>query len=266
MNRDILRQVANVITLVVTLIINFLSQLPPPNGIGVATSAEIANRYPDLYYFPANSAFSIWGIIYTALIAFVVYQALPAQRTNPHLQRLGWLFVVTGIFNTAWLFSFQYEQFALSMIMMFILLGTLITIYLRLGIGRIAVSPRDKLLIHVPFSLYLGWITAATVTNASYLLRNTNWDGFGIAPEIWAVVMLAITGVLGLAMIVRHRDIAYALVIAWATYWIATRHSGVQPVAFAALTVAGLMIVSIIATVVINNRPTAPINASRATA
>lgn len=264
MNRDLFRQIANIVTLVVTLIVNYLSQVPPPNGIGVATSAEIANRYPDLYYFPANNAFSIWGIIYTALIAFTVYQALPSQRTNPHLQRLGWLFVATGVFNVAWLFSFQYEQFPLSMVMMLLLLGTLITIYLRLGIGRIDIQPRDKLLIHVPFSIYIGWITAATVTNASYVLRNAGWDGFGIAPEIWAVIMLVVTGILGLTLLLRHRDIAYALVIAWATYWIGVRHSDVQPVAIAAFGVAALMVISMVAMLVIN-RPTAPVNTSRAT-
>ncbi|HEX2621524.1 MAG TPA: tryptophan-rich sensory protein, partial [Phototrophicaceae bacterium] len=228
-------------------------------------SAQIANRYPDLYYFPANNAFSIWGIIYTFLIAFTIYQALPSQRNNPHLERLSWLFVASGIFNIAWLFSFQYEQFPLSMVMMLLLLGTLITIYRRLGIGRVSISLRDQWLIHVPFSLYLGWITAATVTNASFVLRNASWDGFGIAPEIWAVIMLTITGILGLAMLVRHHDIAYALVITWATYWIASRHSSIQPVAFAALAVAGLMIVASLV-VTFLRRPSDPLISSRVTA
>lgn len=265
MNRDILRQFINVVTLVGTVIFNTVSQIPS-FGFGVGSNAEIANRYPDLYYFPANAAFSIWGIIYSFLIAFTIYQALPSQRENPHLRRIGYLFAVTGIANVLWITCFQYEQFALSMVMMLILLVALIVIYLRLGIGRTSVSRLDKWLIHVPFSIYLGWITAATVANASYVLRDLNWDGFGIAPQTWAVIMLAITGVIGLVMIVRHHDIAYALVIAWATFWIASRHASVQTVALAAGTVAVIMVVGLIVNFVLNRQNPRPMAPSRAAA
>jgi hypothetical protein len=264
MYRDRLRQLANILALVVTVIFNTVSQIPS-FGFGVGTNAEIANRYPDLYYFPANTAFSIWSIIYGFLIAFVIYQALPSQQENPHLRRIGYLFVLTNIFNVGWIASFQYEQFTLSMVMMLLLLGTLITIYLRLGVGRTPVTTREKWLIHIPFSLYLGWITAATVTNAAYVLRDANWSGFGVAPELWAAVMLIVTGLIGLVMAVRHRDVAYVLVIAWATFWIASRHSGVQLVVVPALAVAGLMVVAALLTTFNNNRPTSLI-ASRSAA
>jgi translocator protein len=256
MGRITFRQIANIVAFLVTVAFNTLSQLPSIN-FGVGTNAEIANRYPDLYYFPANSAFSIWGFIYLALFAFVVYQALPAQRDNPHIERIGWLFVLTCAFNVAWIACFQYEQFALSMVMMLGLLGTLIAIYLRLDIGRSTVALRDKLLVHVPFSTYLGWITAATVTNAAYILRDAGWDGFGLAPEFWAAAMLVITGILGLVMVIRHRDIAYALVIAWATFWIYSRHSNVQIVAIFALGVAIMMIIALVLRLTIN-RPSGP--------
>lgn len=258
------RQIANVVILLATVVFNAVSQIPSI-GFGVGTNAEIANRYPDLYYFPANRAFSIWSVIYLFLIAFTVYQALPAQRDNHHIKRIGYLFVLTGIFNIGWIASFQYEQFALSMVMMLLLLGTLITIYLRVGIGRTEVSTRDKWLVHVPFSIYLGWITAATVTNAAYVLRDAGWSGFGIAPEVWAAIMLAVTGGIGIVLALRHRDVAYVLVIAWATFWIASRHSGVQLVAVPALGVAGLMILAALFTVFNNRRPT-PLQASRAAA
>jgi hypothetical protein len=259
-----LRQIANVVILVVTVIFNAVSQIPSV-GFGVGTNAEIANRYPDLFYFPANRAFSIWSVIYLFLIAFTVYQALPAQRDNPHIKRVGYLFVLTGIFNIGWITAFQFEQFALSMVMMVLLLGTLIAIYLRLGIGRTEVSTRDKWLVHVPFSIYLGWITAATVTNAAYVLRDAGWNRFGIAPEVWAAVMLAVTGVIGMIIALRHRDIAYVLVIAWATFWIASRHSEVQLVAIPALAVAGLMILAALFSA-FNNRRLTPLRASRAAA
>ena len=168
MSTDKLRPIVNLVALLGVLAINFLAEAIPLNDL---TSAQIANRYPDLLYFPANYAFSIWSVIYAFLIAFGIYQVLPAQRDNPHLQRIGWLFVVSCIFNAAWLISFHYLQFAFSMVMMVGLLATLITIYLRLRIGIEPVSRATKWLIHVPFSIYLGWITAATITNAAYVSR-----------------------------------------------------------------------------------------------
>lgn len=256
MGRIPARRIINLIAFLITVAFNTLSQIPSL-GFGAGTNAEIANRYPELLYFPANTAFSIWGVIYLLLFGFAIYQILPAQRDNPHIERLGWLFVVTCIFNIGWIASFQYEQFVLSMIMMLGLLATLIAIYLRLGIGRIALDLRDKLLVHVPFSIYLGWITAATVTNAAYVLRDAGWDGFGIAPEIWTAIMLVITGVLGLIMIFRNRDIAYALVIAWATFWIYSRHSEVQTVALFAIGVAIAMVIALVLRLIIN-RPSDP--------
>src|SRR5687768_346813 len=188
MPTDRMRPIVNLIALLVVLAVNFLAEALPLNGL---TSAQIANRYPDLLYFPANYAFSIWSVIYAFLIAFGIYQVLPAQRNNPHLQRIGWLFVVSCVFNAAWLISFHYLQFAISMVMMIALLITLIAIYWRLGVGVEPVSRATKWLIHVPFSLYLGWITAATITNAAYVLTDAGWGGFGIEAQTWAIVMLA---------------------------------------------------------------------------
>jgi hypothetical protein len=222
-----MRPIVNLIALLVVLTVNFLAEALPLNGL---TSAQIANRYPNLLYFPANYAFSIWSVIYAFLIAFGIYQVLPAQRNNPHLQRIGWLFVASCVFNAAWLISFHYLQFAISMVMMIALLITLIVIYWRLGVGIEPVSRATKWLIHIPFSLYLGWITAATITNAAYVLTDAGWGGFGIEAQTWAIVMLAITGVLAGYIVYTRRDIAYGLVIIWAVTSIAVRHADIAPV------------------------------------
>ncbi|MDX1994138.1 MAG: TspO/MBR family protein [bacterium] len=243
MKRISLRQIANIIGLVATLVFNFVSQ---DTRLVENTNADIANRYPILY-FPANAAFSIWGIIYTLLIAWVIYQALPSQRDNPNQQRIGWLFVVTCIANIAWLVSFQFlEQFALSMIAMLALLGTLIAIYLRLDIGRAAVSLRDRLLIHVPFSVYLGWITAATVTNATYVLYDAGYTQsfLGISAETWAVILFVVSALLALAAVITRRDVAYALVIVWALYFIGVRWQELETVGISAYVAAGVSLLA----------------------
>ena len=230
-----LRPIINLIALLGVLAVNFLAEAIPLNGL---TSAQIANRYPDLLYFPANYAFSIWSVIYAFLIAFGIYQVLPAQRENPHLQRIGWLFVVSCIFNAAWLISFHYLQFGLSMVMMIALLITLIAIYLRLGIGVEPVSRATKWLIHVPFSIYLGWITAATITNAAYVLTDAGWGGFGIDAQTWALIMLTITGILASYIVYTRRDIAYGLVVIWAVTSIAVRHTDVTIVNLTSIVVS----------------------------
>lgn len=235
MPTDRMRPIVNFIALLVVLAVNFLAEALPLNGL---TSAQIANRYPDLLYFPANYAFSIWSVIYAFLIAFGIYQVLPAQRNNPHLQRIGWLFVVSCVFNAAWLISFHYLQFAISMVMMIALLITLIVIYWRLGVGVEPVSRATKWLIHVPFSLYLGWITAATITNAAYVLTDAGWGGFGIEAQTWAIIMLAITGVLASYIVYTRRDIAYGLVIVWAVTSIAVRHADIASISLTSIIVS----------------------------
>lgn len=237
MNGGKLRQLANILALSVVIAFNSISQALPLNG---QTSAQIANRYPDMLYFPANYAFSIWGIIYAFLTAFAIYQALPSQRNNPIFERIGYLFVASSVFNIAWLTCFHFNSFPLSMVMMVLLLVTLITIYLRLEIGVKPVSRAVKWFVHVPFSIYLGWITAATITNASYVLVDAGWQGFGIAPQAWAVIMLAVTGVVAFALVFTRRDIAYGLVIVWAAGAIASRHSAIAPVQLAALAVCAV--------------------------
>ena len=236
--QDMLRQFINIVALSVVVAFNAISQALPLNG---QTSADIANRYPDMLYFPANFAFSIWGVIYTFLAAFVIYQALPAQRENPLIRRIGYLFALSSVFNIAWLTAFHYDQYVLSMGAMILLLLTLLTLYVRVGIGVTAVKPIEKWTVHIPFSLYLGWITAATITNAGYVLTDLGWDGFGISNEVWAVIMLAVTGVLASAMVIGRRDLAYGLVIVWAVAAIAVRHSEVQMVFVTAVAVAAIV-------------------------
>ncbi len=230
----------NIVAFIATLMVNVLAQTPIMNG---TTTAAVANRYPDSLYFPANTAFAIWGIIYAFIIAYLVYQALPAQRNNVQLNKIGVLFIASNVFNALWLIAFQYEQFVLSMVFMLGLLVALLTLYIRLDIGGALVSLRDKWLVHVPFSLYLGWITAATIANATFVLTDLGWDGFGIENEVWAVIMLIVTGVVGGFMVLSRRDVAYGLVIVWAVGWIAARYwnSAFTTTAYTAAFVSGLV-------------------------
>ncbi|HNT76997.1 MAG TPA: tryptophan-rich sensory protein [Anaerolineae bacterium] len=241
--KDQHRQIAVVLTILVTLVVNGLANALPLNGLN---TGQISDRF-QVYFVPAGYVFSIWGVIYLGLIAFTIFQALPAQRENPRLRATGWWIALSGLANSAWIFLWHYEQFPLTVIAMLVLLASLILTYLRLGIGRTKVSTAETWAVRVPFSIYLGWITVATVANITSLLDYWNWNGFGIAPEIWMGIMLAAVLGIATAMAFTHRDVAYALVLLWALAGIGVKHASVTTVVIPTWIVFGLVAVTLLA-------------------
>jgi benzodiazapine receptor len=221
MIRDTTRQWANLVGATLAIVVNVLAVRLPLNG---QDTGAISDRLA-AYFVPAGYVFSIWGVIYLGWIAFVIYQFLPSQKTSPRLRRLGYVFALSCLFNAGWLFCWHYLQFGLSVVVMLVLLGLLIASYLRLDVGRAPVGRLERWCVDVPFSLYLGWITVATVANISGFLFFVNWDGFGLAPELWAVIMLAVASLLGLGMALSRRDSGYLLVLVWAFAGIAVAQS-----------------------------------------
>jgi hypothetical protein len=246
MHKDTARQLANILSVVFALTVNVLANVLPLNG---QNTGEISNRF-HVFFVPAGYVFAIWGVIYIGWIAFVIYQALPAHRESPRLKNLGYFFAISCIFNAAWLFCWHYNQFGLSVVVMFILFGLLIASYLKLNVGRTSVGSLEKWSVDVPFSLYLGWITVATVANVTSYLDFIHWAGFGIAPQAWAVIMLGVASLLGLWMTLSRRDSGYAFVLVWSFAGIAIKQSAeplVANSAWAATLVAlGLAIYSLV--------------------
>jgi hypothetical protein len=240
---DGVRQVVNVVALVVTLVVNGLANALPLNG---QTTAAVSDSFP-VRFVPAGYVFAIWGVIYLALTAFVVYQALPGQRANPLLRRVGWLFALSCALNSAWIFLWHWELFPATLLVMGGLLVTLLAIYLRLDIGRARVAPRDRLLVHLPFSIYLGWITVATIANATDLLYWLGWNGAPLAPEVWAALMLVSAAGITLAVLWTRRDAAYAGVIIWAFVGIVVKQADAPLVAVTAGLTAALVAVVLLA-------------------
>lgn len=206
------RQILVLVTYAITLVINSMAS---SGALGGKPIAEISNAYP-IYFVPANLTFAVWGVIYLGLTAFAVYQALPSQRDNPLLKRIAWPFVLSNFANTLWLLLFQNEQFLLSVPVMLILLGLLLVIYRQLGIGQ-PVSRAVYWLVQVPFSIYLGWITIATIANISQALYASGYTELGLGGPAWATIMIAIGTVIISAVIYTGRgNIAYALAAIWA--------------------------------------------------
>lgn len=246
MSKDSVRQLANVLSVGFALVINILASTLPLNG---QNTGEISDRLPT-YFTPAGYIFSIWFLIFVGWIAFAVYQALPAQKENPRLRRLGYVFALSGVFNAAWLFCWHYNQLALSVVVMLVLLGLLIVSYLRLDVGKTPARGVEKWSVDVPMSIYLGWISVATVANISGWLYSIQWDGFGIAPQVWAVIMIVVATLLGALMTVLRRDSGYVFVLAWAFAGIGVKQAAAPLVAntawAAAILMLGLAIFSIV--------------------
>ncbi|MCH2042557.1 MAG: hypothetical protein MK212_00330 [Saprospiraceae bacterium] len=215
----------NTLGFIATITLNTLANALPLNGM---TTGELSAAYPNLFV-PAGFTFSIWGVIYLWVLIFVVYQNVKAfskQTTETDLgflKQLNYGFFFSCLANAIWIVAWHYQYVLLSLVIMLLLLGSLIYIYQRLQIGIRKVSRKEKLLVHAPFSIYLGWITVATIANTTAFLVHINWDAFGILPEIWTTVMLAIGTVIGLNIVGKRKDPAYGLVIVWAYFGIVAK-------------------------------------------
>lgn len=239
---DLLRQFLVILGTVVTLTVNGLANALPLNG---QTTAAISDSFP-VYFVPAGYVFAIWGVIYLGLSAFTLYQALPAQRANPTLRRIGWLYIFNCAANSAWIFFWHYELFPLTLLAMLTVLGTLIAIYLRLAERPAPLTSAARWLLHVPFSIYLGWITVATIANATDLLYYLGWQDTGTGGQIWAVLLLAVGTLLGGFIAFARRDAAYLLVLVWAFVGIVVKQADAPLVAGAAAGAAGLVALALV--------------------
>ncbi len=228
------------------VIVNYLANALPINN---KTTGQLSDRYPNLFV-PAGLTFAIWGLIYILLFIFVVYSLTVAVRNNSQrsfIDRIGVLFFITCLANMGWIFAWHYEILNLSMGLMILLLACLVVIYLRLSIGRSNASMSEKYMVHLPFSIYLGWISMATIANASALLAASGWDMFGSGGQFWTIAVIAIGIAIALILVLWRRDIYFGLVVDWALIGILIKrladpvpHQGIT-----ALIIAGLIIISL---------------------
>ncbi len=212
------------VTFVVMVAVNGLANALPING---RTTGEVSDSYPNLFA-PAGLTFSIWGLIYLLLAAHVLYQfglfhdRDGAEGRGALLDRVGLLFAATSLANTGWILAWHYDLIGLSTVLIATLLVLLI---LTTRAARGLTSTRDRLFVRLPFSVYFGWITVATIANVTTWLVSLGWDGFGIAESTWTVIILVVGALIGLATVLRDRDVAYGLVFVWAYFGIWFKHN-----------------------------------------
>ena len=239
MRRSATDWAGNIAAYAVMILLNVLSNALPIND---QSMPEISAKYPSLFT-PAGFTFSIWGVIYLALLVFLVWQALPAQRDNAKIAAVSNWFKLNCLLNALWIVVWHYDLVIVSLLVMLAILATLILIY-RALIATIADAPWvEHLTLYLPFSLYTGWITLATIANASVVQTAFGLDDAVLGAVQWTLLKLAAAGAIGATMILRLRDAPFALVIAWGAYGIAVKQLSTPSVAGAALTLSLLMLI-----------------------
>ena len=239
-------QIITVLATLVTITINALANILPLNGL---ETGVISDRF-EIFFVPAGYVFSIWGLIYLALIAYAVYQALPAQADNPTLKKIAPFYWVGSVANSIWIFLWHYEVFSWTVIAMVAILITLILISQKL----IETDGLEKWLVRLPFSIYLGWISVATIANVSQNLFLYKWNGWGIGNEIWAVIMLAVASLLGILKIWQEKDTPFALVLIWAFVGITVSQAGIALVVNTAWVSVIVLVTTVVASIIKNKK------------
>ena len=218
---DRLRQLTTLFAIFGTFLVNTLSNFYPLNGLNIGAISN--TLFAQVQIVPASYAFVIWGVIYLGLFALGIYQARPSQRQNSALRRIGFLLVWACGAQAIWVFIFLSRWFALSTIAMVGILLPLIGAYLRLDVGCRPVTRAEQWWVHRPVSLYLGWITVASIVNVALALYAHNWTGWGIAPSIWTMGLMMISAIIAAVITLQRRDLVFTGVIVWALVAISLR-------------------------------------------
>jgi len=215
MNTKIIR-ILTLVAYMVMVGVNFLAMYLP---LGGKTTGEISDNYPNLFA-PAGYAFSIWGLIYLLLAIYVIYQF---KRGDDILAgKVNRIFILNALLNAAWIFAWHYDLIWLSVIFMLGLLWSLIRIADILR--KSTLTERDLRLVGLPFSVYFGWITVATIANITVFLVSLGWGGFGLADSFWTVVVLLMGALIGSWRMLKDKFISYGLVLIWAYGAILFKH------------------------------------------
>jgi len=221
------------LALIAMLTVNALSSILPINGV---TPKEVSDRYPNLFV-PAPLTFAIWGVIYILVIAYTLYQFGLFRRKDEAvneklLTRTGIVFILSCVLNLSWVIAWHYGLLVVSFGLLVLFLLTMITMRMIIH-AQEPLSTKEKWLVRLPFSVYFGWVTIATIAGATALLVGSGFGGLGISEAAWTMIILLVGAAIGIATALRFRDIPYLLVFIWAYGNILSNH--LSPTGFAGM-------------------------------
>ena len=207
------------VSYVLMIVVNALANILPINNL---TTGQVSDSFPNLFA-PTGLTFSIWGVIYLLLGIYTVYHLFFKKINSKLSNQVNTLFIISSFVNSAWIFAWHYKIIWLTVLLMLALLTSLIKIADTLNKEKL--DSGEKLLYKIPFGVYFGWITVATIANITGFLVSIGWNGFGLPDTTWMILILFIG--LGIATWRMHKDsnLAYGLVPVWAYYGIWLKHT-----------------------------------------
>jgi hypothetical protein len=216
------RILVNILLFAAVLVFNYLANALP---LGGRTTGEISDQYKN-YFTPAGLTFSIWGVIYLWLGAWIVFQVIallnPARRSwvDEAVEKHGWWLSAALACNIAWLLAWHNGLIGLSVVIMLAYLVSMIRLNLSAGVGSSAVDPREKWVAHAGFGLHFGWITVATIANITTLLLAFGWEGGGLPGPTWAIILIVVAAAVSIAVIRSTGNVFHGLAVAWGLFGI----------------------------------------------
>ena len=224
----------NLVIFVLMVLLNYYAGYFEINGNTVGT---VSDGIPSLFT-PAGYVFSIWGIIYLGLGAFVIYGVSKKQAGNTLIDRIGPWFMINSLLNMAWLIVWLNEMWLLSLVLIVAILVSLLVIYLRLHAHLEDVRGKDFWFVLAPFSIYLGWISVATIANTSVIFVANGITEMGVNGTFWTVIMMVIAALLSNLMVAQRRDWFFSWVVIWAEIGIAVANHTNMAIVITAIVVA----------------------------
>jgi translocator protein len=221
--------------------VNALANILPINGYN---TGQISAFYPNAFV-PAGFTFSIWGVIYLLLLSYTIgftYYTFKRQaypKAYRFIERVNIYFLLTCVFNMAWIVAWHYLQIELSVLIMLLFLSTLIQLFLNTKTTSHDLTLTQRFILQTPFIVYLGWISVATIANITALLVAYKWTAFSISPVYWSAAMILIAIVLALLMVKKFQVVSFTLVVAWALWGIYNAQGPAAPI-LARLTSIGI--------------------------
>ena len=222
---DKIQQILVIVATVGMIIFNWLAATGILGGID---TGAVSDKYPT-HITPAGYAFAIWSLIYLGMIAFSIYQALPSQAAR--FRGLRRIYIISCVANCAWLYVWSQELIVLC-------LGIIIVLLVSVGIINVKLRETESLgeywLAKVPFGIYFGWVTAATILNATIALVYLGVKTSDSTANLLSAVLILIAAALGAIVRWKLKSYFYPLAIAWAITAIAVKQSGQTIVVVAA--------------------------------
>ncbi len=232
-------KILNIAAFLTVILVNYLANSLPINGV---KTADISNKYFN-EFAPANITFAIWGVIYSLLIATLIWQ-LNVQNNAINTINKWW--VINSVLNVAWLFSWHYEILFLSIVLMIGILYSLVQIN-KIESTELAQNIPREWLLKSAFGIYLGWICIATIANFTTLLVSLNFNKFGLSDTFWTGTVIGIGSITSAMLVVRYKNIFIGFAVIWALIGIIIRqnqlHEHFTAISWAALTY-GLAVVT----------------------